>query len=145
MELSERIPDLSDGMGCDLPELDAEERRINALVHELNRAIADGRDGEEIQRVMNQLLLDALDHFEHEERVLSERAYPLQKGHAGLHRQIRAELEHAMEVLRDADARATWAACGLLVAQLFVEHMREETMKFRTFLRPGSISNSQGT
>jgi hemerythrin-like metal-binding protein len=124
MELSERIPASSDRTGIGLPELDAEDRRINALVHELNRAIADGRDGEEVERVMTQLLLDAFSHFEHEERVLSERAYPLLKGHAALHRQMRAELEHTMEVFRDAGARATWAACGLLVAQLFVEYMR---------------------
>lgn len=145
MELSEWTPAWSDGTGCGIPELDAADRRLNALVHELNQAIADGRDGEEIQRPMNQLLLEAVSHFEHEERVLSECAYPCQKGHAALHRQMSAELEHAMEVLRDVEARAMWAEYGLLVAQLFVEHMRQEAMKYRNFLRPGSLSDSQGT
>lgn len=145
MELSEWIPAWSDDTGIGIPELDAADRRINALVHELNRAIAEGRDAEEIQRLMNQLLLEALSHFEHEERVLSERAYPLRMGHAALHRQMRAELEHATGVLRDAGARAMWAEYGLLVAQLLVEHMRQETMKYRNFLLPGSISASPGT
>ena len=50
---------------------------------------------------------------------------------------MRAELEHAMEVLRDAQARAMWAECGLMVAQVLVEHFREEAMKYRGFLRSG--------
>jgi hemerythrin-like metal-binding protein len=145
MEQSEWILAWTDGMGCGIPELDASDRRLNALVHDLNQANADGRDGAEIQRLMNQLLLDAVSHFEDEERVLSECAYPLPKGHAALHLQMRAELEHAMEDLRNVQARATWAEYGLLVAQLFFEHMRHETMKYRSFLRPGSISDSQGT
>jgi hemerythrin-like metal-binding protein len=145
MEQSEWIPAWSDGMGLGIPELDAADRRINALVRELNQAIADGRDGAEIQRLMNRLLLDAFSHFEHEERVFSETNYPLLKGHAALHRQMRAELEHVMEKLRDVEARAMWAEYGLLVAQLFVEHMRQETMKYQNFLRSRSVSDSSGT
>ena len=145
MEPSEWIPAVSDGTGIGIPELDAEDRRLNALVHELNQAIADGRDAKEIPRLMNQLLLEALSHFEHEERVLWECAYPLPKGHAALHRQMRAELEHAAEVLRDVEARAMWAECGLLVAQLFAEHMRQETIKFGNFLRPDSLADSEET
>jgi len=145
MEQSEWILAWSDEMGCGVPELDAADRRLNALVHELNQAIADGRAEDEIQRLMNQLLLDAVSHFEHEERVFSETDYPLLKGHAALHLQMRAELEHAMEVLRDVEAHAMWAEYGLLVAQLFVEHMRQETMKYRNFLRSRSVSDSPGT
>jgi len=145
MEHSEWIVAWTDGIGCGIPELDASDQRLKALVHELNQAIADGRDGDDIQRLMDQLLLDAVSHFEHEERVLSECAYPLPKGHAALHLQMRAELEHAMEELRNVQARAMWAEYGLLVAQLFFEHMRHETMKYRNFLRSGSLSDSQGT
>jgi hemerythrin len=126
-------------------ELDAEERRLVALVHELNQAIADGRSGEETQRMMNRLLRDALSHFEHEERVLSKSAYPCPKGHAGLHLQIRVELEHAMEALRHAETQATRVEYGLLVQQLFVEHMRQETMKFANIRLSGSGSDSQET
>lgn len=132
-------------MSFGIPELDAAERRLAALVQELNQAIADGREGEEMQVLMNQLLMDALCHFEHEERVLTERAYPLPKGHAALHVQMRAELEHALAELRDAKAQALRVEYGLLVKQLFVEHMRQETNKYRTFLRPGSVSDSQET
>jgi hemerythrin len=141
MEQFERNLDSSDGASFGISELDGEDQRLRALVHELNQAITDGRGAEEIQRVMNKILRDAISHFEHEEQVLSSCAYPLPEGHAGLHRQMRAELEHAMERFCDVKARATWADYGLLVEQLFVEHVRQEVMKYKNFQRTGSISD----
>jgi hypothetical protein len=47
--------------------------------------------------------------------------------------------------LRDVEARATWREYGLLVAQLFDEHMRQETIKFKNFRRPGCASDAQET
>ena len=143
MEQTESIPDWSEGMGFGIADLDAAERRLATLVQELNQAIADGRDREEMQRLTNQLLLDALSHFEYEERVFSECAYPLPKGHAALHVQMRAELEHALARVCDAESQAMRAEYGLLVKQLFVEHMRQEVRKYRASLRPGPISDTQ--
>jgi hemerythrin len=134
----------SEGTGTGIPELDAEERRLSAQVHELNRAIADGRGADEIWQLMNRVLLDAVSHFEHEEQVFAKCAYPLLKGHAALHRQMTAELEHAMEVLRAVEARSMWGEYGLLVAQLFDEHMRQETMKYRNFVCHDSGPDLQG-
>jgi hemerythrin-like metal-binding protein len=144
MKHTELNPAGSDGTGTGIPELDAEERRLSGLVHELNRAIADGRGADEIRQLMNRVLLDAVSHFEHEEQVFATCAYPLPKGHAALHRQMTAELEHAMEVLRDVETRATWAEYGLLVAQLFDEHMRQETTKYRNFVCHDSGPDWQG-
>jgi len=50
-----------------------------------------------------------------------------------------------MEELRHADGRALWAEYGLLITQLFVEHMRQEAAKYREFLRSNSRSDPQGT
>ena len=143
MDNSEWTLPWGDGMG--IPELDAADRRINALLHELGLAIAGGSDRDEIQRLMRQILHEALSHFELEERTLMESAYPQPKGHAALHLQMRAELEYAMEELRHADGRALWAEYGLLITQLFVEHMRQEAVKYREFLRSNSGSDPQGT
>jgi hemerythrin-like metal-binding protein len=145
MEQSERILPGGSGIGFGIPELDASELRLSALALELNQSIAEDADADAIQRVMNQILLEALSHFELEERVLSESAYPLPKGHAALHLQMRSELEHAMEKFRDVQARALWAEYGLLVAQLFVEHMRQEAIKYQAFARSGTLSNPQGS
>lgn len=134
----------SDAAGFGIPELDAADQGLIALAQVLNQAIADGRDAGEIGRLMNQLVLDAVSHFELEERVLSERAYPAAKGHAALHLQMKAELEHAMEQLAEVGTHAMRAEYGLLITQLVVDHFRQETMKYRDFLRSGSAFDSQG-
>ncbi len=144
MEPSESIPGWSEATGFGIPELDAADRRLVRLAQALNQAIADRRDGAEVRRLMNLLLLDALSHFELEERILSERAYPAAKGHAALHLQMKAELEHAMQALADAGAHAMWAEYGLLVTQLVVDHFRQETMKYREFQRTGSRFDAPG-
>ena len=126
-------------------KLDVEDQRLGALANELDQAIADGLDAEEIQKLMSQLLREALSHFEHEEQMLSQGVYPLPKGHAALNLQIRTELEHAMEALRDIEAHAMWTDYGLLVKQLFLEHILHESMQFRTILRSDSQFDSKGT
>lgn len=135
----------SEEMGFGIPELDAADQRLIALTQTLNQAIAGDRDGEEVRRMLDQLLLEAVSHFAHEERVLSEIGYPLPKGHAALHRQMLAELEHAMEALRLVQTREAWTEYGLLVTQLVVEHFRLETIQYRRFLRSNSLSDPTGT
>jgi hypothetical protein len=76
-------------------ELDAADRRTNALLHELGQAITGGSDKEQIQPLLRQILLEAHRHFELEAHVLMESACPLPKGHAVLHSQMRAELDGA--------------------------------------------------
>jgi len=134
----------SDAMGSGVPELDDADRRIKLLLLELNQAIADDREGEEIQRLMYQLLTEVVSHCESEERVLTQCSYPLAKGHAALHFQMRSELVHAMQELRNANVRTMRAEYVLLVTQLLVEHMRQETTKYRKYLQSSSASGSQG-
>lgn len=131
-------------MGFGIPELDAEDQRLHALLRALNLAIGDGGDVEEIQRLMQQIELDALKHFEHEERLLEECAYPSRLGHAALHLQIKAEMEHAKKELRNIQVRQMWVDYGLLLTQLFVEHMRHETLKYRSFLHANLRPGPQG-
>lgn len=144
MEQPESVPGQNEGTGFGIPELDTADQRLMALAQGLNQAIADGCDGGEIQQLMHQLVLEAVSHFEFEERILLDCAYPVAKGHAALHLQIKAELLHAMEQLADVEARSTWTDYGLLVMQLVFEHLHQETAKFREFLRSTSQSDSRG-
>ncbi|MCJ7839045.1 MAG: hypothetical protein MUP61_07545 [Burkholderiales bacterium] len=131
--------------GFGITEIDVADRHLIALAHELNHAIAVGRDTEDIQRLANRLLLEAISHFEHEERVLWECGYPLIKGHAALHSQMLAELEHAREALCSMERHAAWTEYGLLIKQLVTDHFRQEAMKYRDFLRPDQRPGSPGS
>lgn len=127
--------------GSGSPEVDDQDQALGALANELNRAIACGNEAE-IQRLMNQLLADARMHFAHEERMLCDAAYPRLKGHAALHIQMRAEMEHAMEQFGHTRLRALWNEYGLLLEQLVTEHATQERVAFRDFLQSKSISDS---
>ncbi|MBI4289844.1 MAG: hypothetical protein HY661_00025 [Betaproteobacteria bacterium] len=131
----------SNGSDSGIPEVDDEDRALGALANELNRAIACG-DEAEIQRLMNRLLADARTHFANEERMLHAAAYPRLKGHAALHIQMRAEMEHAMEQFGHTRFHALWNEYGLLVKQLVTEHAVQERALFRDFLQSTSIPNS---
>ena len=127
----------SEGLGLGIPELDADDRRLIALVRELNEVIDSGRDATGMRRLMQRVLDAAIDHFEREERVLLQTSYPLRRGHAALHRQMKSELEYAMEQFERDEMRSAWPAFGLLVEQLFFEHLRQETASYRKYVRLG--------
>ncbi|MBE0627087.1 MAG: hemerythrin domain-containing protein [Burkholderiales bacterium] len=130
--------------GFGIPELDLADRDMVAQAHVLNQVIAEGGDAAEIQRQANRFLREAVNHFKHEEQVLWECGYPLLKGHAALHAQMLAELEHAREALCSAERRAAWTEYGLLIKQLVSDHFRQEAMKYRDFLGSGRRPGSPG-
>ena len=133
-----------DELGFGIPELDTADRQLCAMAYELCRAISSGRDMEDIHQLMEELRLEAIRHFEYEEHVLLQRAYPRPAGHAALHRQIRMELEHASEELRDVKAHVMWVEYGHLITQLIVEHVRQETINYRRFMHSTPPSDTQG-
>jgi hemerythrin-like metal-binding protein len=131
--------------GFGIAEIDVADRHLIALAHELNHAIAAGRDAQDIPRLADRFLLEAVRHFEHEERVLCECGYPLIKGHAALHLQMLAELEHAREALCSMERSAAWTEYGMLIKQLVTDHFRQEAMKYRDFLRPDRQPGTPGS
>jgi hemerythrin len=134
MGTPDRSPAGSMHTGFGIPELDIADRDMVVRAQVLNQAIADRADAAEIQRQVNRFVREAVAHFRHEERVLWESGYPLVKGHAALHIQMLAELEHAREALCSIERRAAWAEYGLLIKQLVTDHFREEAIRYRDFL-----------
>jgi len=131
--------------GFGIPELDVADRDMVAQAHVLNQAIAERADAIEIQRRVNRFVREARSHFKHEEQVLWECGYPLVKGHAALHVQMLAELEHAREALCAIERRAAWTEYGLLIKQLVTDHFREEALKYREFLRSDRRPGPRGS
>jgi hemerythrin-like metal-binding protein len=132
----EPSPEWEDGLGLGVPELDAADREMASLVRELNRTIAADPDAGTTQELMDRILHHAVDHFAQEERVMLQAAYPLHNGHAALHRQMKAEFEYAREQFGRSELRSAWPAFGLLVEQLFFDHLRQESVRYRNFVNP---------
>ncbi len=122
-------------------DVDREERQLAALAEALNCAIS-GEDRLAAQTLMSRLLVEARMHFVHEERLLCDAGYPRAQGHAAIHLQIAAELEHARAELERTRLPALRTAYGLLVLQLIAEHHAQESRAFKSYLqreRPDAV------
>ena len=132
LEKSQWFIDWTGQMGFGVPAIDAADRRLFALVNALNQATLDGSPAKTVQTALEKILRLASLHFHREENFFAQVGYPLLKGHAALHRQMRAELEHVKDELSRVESRKIWMEYGLLVKQLFVEHTLRETAIYRT-------------
>ena len=105
-------------------EVAAEDLALGRLAEQVDQAAAT--DAMLTDCLLMQLLSQAQLHFVHEEQWLAEHAYPMRFGHAALHAQMKAELEHALLELRSVSDAALRTAYGLLVRQLVEEHSVRE-------------------
>ena len=129
-----------DSLSLGVPELDEDHRRFISVIDDLNHAIISRQDKSEIQRVLNLVLTDAESRFEHEERVLSEHGYPEFREHSALHTEVTHQLLGMMDKFNSADRSYDWVEKALLVRKLVVDHLIEEDMKFRGFLKSRTTS-----
>ncbi len=127
----------SDAWSVDVPELDREHRRFISRVNELNHAIVECRDKPTVERLLDLILMEATHHFWHEQRLLAEWKYPERAAHAAKHANLTAEFSRLMREFEQADVSFTWAMKGLHIKQLLVDHLLQEDMKYRDFLRRG--------
>ena len=118
-------------MGFGIPAMDTADQRLFARVNALNEAIVAARPAAVIRKALDKIVRESSTHFNNEEEFLAQAGYPLLKGHAALHLQMRAELASVKEELGRTESRAIWTECGLLVKQLFVEHTLRETKIYR--------------
>ena len=118
-----------------VPEIDEEHRQFIARVNDLNQAIIECRDKPAVERLLDLMLMEAAHHFWHEQRLLTQWKYPGWAAHAAKHAQLTAQFDRVMKEFEQADVSFTWALKGLYIKQLLVDHLLQEDMKYRDFLR----------
>lgn len=130
----------SDNLSVGVPEIDAEHRQFVARVNELNQAIVECRDKATVERLLDLMVMEAARHFWDEQRLLAQWNYPGLPAHTAKHAQLIAQFDRVMKEFEQADVSFTWALKGLYLKQLLVNHLLQEDMKYRDFLRkPNSI------
>jgi hemerythrin len=125
----------SDFLSVGVPEMDEEHRQFIARVNELNKAIIESEDKATVERLMDLMLMEAAHHFWHEQELLTRWGYPDAAAHLAKHAELTAQFERVMKEFAETEVSFVWAAKGLHLKQLLVEHLLKEDMKYRDFLR----------
>jgi hemerythrin len=81
------------------------------------------------------MLTEAATHFRHEQELLAKWEYPETGAHAAKHAELMAQFDVAMKEFEQAEFSFVWAARGLRVKQLLVEHLLKEDLKYQSFLQ----------
>ena len=78
----------NDGMSVGIQDVDEDHRQFIHLVNQFNSAVADRMSSEEVKKRLQDILDDAVKHFDHEEKLFCEWGYPDAADHACIHAQI---------------------------------------------------------
>ena len=125
----------SNFLSVGVAEMDDEHRQFIARVNELNSAIVEIEDKAKVARALDLMLTEAAHHFEHEEQLLAQWNYPQTAEHTAKHTELREQFERVVKEFAGTDISFVWALKGLRLKQLLVEHLLNEDMKYRDFLR----------
>ncbi|GAB5606187.1 bacteriohemerythrin [Sideroxyarcus sp. TK5] len=116
-----------------IPEIDAEHRHFIELINALNEAIAERMSLSEVRKRMQDVIDDAVSHFDHEESLFIEWGYPEAEQHARQHAAATKVFTDVMKRIERSEMESDWIKAGLQVKQLLVAHLLNEDMKYRDF------------
>lgn len=125
----------NEGMSVGIHEIDVDHKRFILLIGDLNRAIVDRMDLEEIKRRLQLILDDAAKHFAHEEKLLREWRYPDAAEHAKKHAHALKSLEEIQDQLFAYKMTSEWIDVGIKVKDILINHMLTEDSKYAEFYR----------
>ena len=124
-----------DYLSVGVAEMDEEHRQFIARVNDLNQAIIEFESKAKIERLLDVMLMEATHHFWHEQKLLARWNYPDTAAHIATHVELTAQFARVMKEIEESEISFVWAAKGLRLKQLLVEHLLKEDMKYRDFLR----------
>ncbi|MGA2063849.1 MAG: bacteriohemerythrin [Thermoguttaceae bacterium] len=116
------------------PSLDAQHRQIIGLINELYEAMQQGKDREAAAGILDRLVEYTRTHFDHEEQLMRDNAYPDVARHVLLHADLRR---------RTADCReqvGLVAGRDLLhfLKQWWLDHIQGADKRYAPFLEPAA-------
>jgi hemerythrin-like metal-binding protein len=124
-------------------QIDAEHRNLLDLVNAFHDRNAQGATHSEIAHLLNQLVSYAEEHFQHEEKVMSDNAYPLLDQHRELHVKLVASIFEINERFSAQPAKASAETLQFIKAWL-LEHIIKHDMDIGDFLRRKAAQAGKG-
>lgn len=123
----------NEGMSVGIPEIDADHKRFVSLLDDLNRAILDRMEPEEIKMRLQAILDDAAKHFAHEEKLFRSWNYPDADEHARKHAAVIKSLQAIQDQLFAYQMPSEWISVGIEVKDILIDHLANEDAKYAEY------------
>lgn len=123
----------NDGMSVGIPEIDEDHKRFIFLINELNLSITERMKATEIKKRLQDVIEDANQHFEQEEKFFRERQYPNAEGHAISHNIVKNTLKRIQDSFMPYGLDAEWVDAALVIKQILINHILTEDMQYADF------------
>jgi len=121
-----------------VPQIDAEHRLLFDLVNEFHDTYARGGTQREIAHLLNRLIAYAEEHFQHEEKLMSDNGYPQLDLHQKLHSELVLSVFAINEGLAADTVKASKETVQFLKSWL-LDHILKHDMDIGDFLRRKSM------
>ena len=115
------------------PIIDEEHKNLYRLINDFHTHWSEKRDRQEIARVLNQLIQYGELHFQHEESIMAEEAYPEFESHRKIHERLIDEIFKLNEELAGRSPLLERDMARFL-KQWLVDHIVHNDYAFRNFL-----------
>lgn len=126
-----------------VPDIDAEHETLVELINRLHTAMADGREPAELGAIIALLIAHTRSHFDHEERLMAEHAFPGLSKHKQEHDRLLAHIEQLAMRFADGDLLLSFAVMIDLKGWALV-HIEKYDIALGAFLNRGAGSLNQG-
>ncbi len=113
--------------------IDADHRHLFDLINEFHYVFLQNHDRKEIARVLNNLVKYCEEHFQREERLMSEHGYPGLAEHQTIHAELFETLFTLQSKFEDGSVKMEKETIEFLRHWL-IDHIADHDMKFGRFL-----------
>ena len=136
-DMDMRIWDLewSDKLSVGLSDIDQKHQRFIELINELNRAIVDRMELDDIRVRLQRLYDFAAQEFLDEDEQLKQLEYPEAAIHSEEHRFIVDDFHNTLGDLGGSNLMYLWIEAALKLKAQLINHFLNEDMKFRDYCR----------
>jgi hemerythrin-like metal-binding protein len=123
----------NDSYSVEVPEIDAQHKRLVDMTNELNDALVKGQGKEATEKILNGLVDYTVSHFNSEENLLEKYGYPETFGHKKAHKEFIAKVSKFKEDFDNGEAMLSTEVVNFLCDWL-VDHIKGEDQKYSEFL-----------
>jgi hemerythrin len=122
-----------ESLSVHIPEIDAEHQHFIQMINDLNEAIVDRMDENEIKKRKQAILDNTVAHFAHEEALFKKWRYPETEKHAGQHEAVIQTLNNIFSDIKLDQSLYHCIEVGLKLKAILIEDFLSEDLKAREY------------